>query len=430
MRYSSNRNNIGRIALVASTAVVLTSPILVSAEEPIRTGKIQIYGNEKIRTYVIRRQIPLRTGDAYDPRRVEDARLRIRQIPGVDYSEVRVNYTPEDSSLAINVVVTEKPTFRGFPIIQRGYENKMSFGGWVAEDNFRGRSEMIGASAMFRGGTALSFAWENPWLGRGPRIGIGLAAVYLDYRYVFDDFDGFFEDSRIQSGGADFSVIYTFGFGMQAFTRLGYRQVEGDRSGVTIKPGGDRFATLTLGIRYDGRGSRLYPWAGWFLRAEAAGAGPGDDAYSIVRGLLDARAFFPVFDRAVVGLQLATKVNDGEQVPIYMREHLGGGLTIRGYEYGTFNGVNSALTSAEFRIPINFSRERTVEDLLFAASLNLFVDSGLTWELDQAFDRQQWHTGFGVGIHLLNSWVKGVRFDYGWNTDSNGRLDIEIGVKF
>jgi outer membrane protein assembly factor BamA len=297
MKNSSNRHKIAPISLFALAALALASPVIVSAEEPIRTGEIRIYGNEKIKTYIIRRQIPLRTGAAYDPRKVEDARVRIRQIPGVDYSEVRVNYTAVDSSLALNVVVTEKSTFRGFPIVQRGYENIMSFGGWVADDNFRGRSEMIGVSAMFRGGTALSFAWENPWLGQGPRIGIGLAAVYLDYLYVYDDLEGLFLDSRIRSGGGDFSLIYTFGFGMQAFTRLGYQQVEGDRPGVTIKPDGDRFGTVTLGVRYDGRGSRLYPWAGWFLRAEAAGVGPGDAAYSIVRGLLDARVYLPVFDR-------------------------------------------------------------------------------------------------------------------------------------
>lgn len=430
MTKSLNFLQTARIGLVVSAAVVLTPPALVSAGEPIKTGEIRIYGNEKIKTYIIRRQIPLRRGAPFDSRQVEEARSRIREIPGVDYSEVRVNYTAMDSSLTLNVVVTEKSTFCVFPIVERGYENLMSFGGAVAEDNFRGRSESIGASAMFRGGMVFSAAWENPWLGQGPRIGVGLDADYADYLYVYDDLGALFEESRIRSGGLDLSLFYTFGFGMRAFTRLGYRRHEGDTEGVTIKPGGDQYGMVTIGIRHDGRGSRLYPWSGWLLGVEASGVGPGVDAYSILEGVVDARVYLPVFDRTVFGLQFTTRVNDGERIPIYLREHLGGGLTIRGYDYGTFNGVSSALTSAEFRIPINFSRQRTVEDLLFAASLHFFVDAGATWELDQTPDSDHWHSGFGVGILLLNSWVRGVRFDYGWNTNSSGRLDIEIGSKF
>jgi outer membrane protein insertion porin family len=425
-----NRLQTARIGLAVSAAVILAPPAIVSAGEPIKTGEIRIYGNEKIKTYIIRRQIPLRRGAPFDSRRVDEARSRIRQIPGVDYSEVRVNYTAADSSLALNVVVTEKSTFRGFPIVERGYENLMSFGGGIAEDNFRGRSESIGVSAMFRGGTVLSAAWENPWLGQGPRIGVGLDADYADYLYVYDDLEGLFEGSRIRSGGVDFSLFYTFGFGMRAFARLGYRRHEGDAEGVTIEPGADQYGLATIGIRHDGRSSRLYPWSGWLLQVEASGIGPGDDAYSILAGAVDARVYLPVFARTVFGLQFTSRVKDGDRIPIYLREHLGGGLTVRGYDYGSFNGVSSALTSAEFRIPINFSRQRSVEDLLFAASLHLFVDAGATWELDQTPDSDLWHSGFGVGILFLNSWTRGIRFDYGWNANSSGRLDVEIGSKF
>jgi len=429
MPYWFRRFRTSRIFTAGLAAAFAILPIVVWAGTPLNTGQIRIYGNDKIKSYIIRREIRLKTGEPFDRDKVEQARRRISEIPGVDYSEIRVFYTPVDSSLALNVVVTEQSAFAAFPIIQRGYENIFGFGAWVADDNFRGRSEKIGASFLLRGGTVVTAGWENPWLGQGPRIGIGAGGKYAYYRYVYDDFDGVFEGTRISQGGVDGSFLYTFGTGTRVFTRLGYELADADREGATIKPDGDKYGTISLGIKHDGRSSALFPWSGWYLSAEAIGIGPGDDAYSITEGRLDTRLFLPVFNRTVLGLQVTANVKEGDEVPIYLREHLGGGLTIRSYDYGSFNGVSSILTSAEFRIPFNFSRDRTVEDLLFGASLHFFYDGGATWELNQSLNKDAWQNGFGLGIMLMNPWIRGFRFDYGWNRDSN-RGHFEIGAKF
>jgi outer membrane protein assembly factor BamA len=416
--------------LFAAAASLAALPAGAWGEEPMRTGKIHVVGNKKIKDYIILREVPLRTGQPYDKEKVDEARRRVRKIPGVDYSEIRVFYTPIDSSLSLNVVVTEKSTFTGFPIIRRGPENVFSFGAWVAEYNFRGRSETIGASLATRGGTVADVFWENPWLGRGPRVGIGLSGDYNRYKYVYDDLGGVYEGQGIQSGGGKLSLFYTFGSGLRPYAEVGYRLVDGEAESMTIKPDGDRFPTVTLGILYDGRSSTLYPWSGWYLLAETVAVGPGDDAYSIVTGHLDARVFLPIFNRVVFGLQGSGNIKDGDDIPVYMREHLGGGMTIRGYDYGTFNATNSVLTGAELRVPINFSRELTVEDQLFAASFHLFADAGAVWEQDESLNPERWHGGFGAGVLLLNSAFRGVRFDYAWNDDLEGLFHFEIGARF
>ncbi len=285
-------------------------------------------------------------------------------------------------------------------------------------------------SALFRGNTVLRGIWENPWIGQGPRIGVGVGADYENYLYVYDDLGGVFEGKRIQRGGGQFSVFYSFRPEFRVFSRLGYEQAKGEIDGMTVKPDGDRFGTVTLGTRYDGRDSRLFPWSGLFVNAEIAGIGPGDEAYSIVAGKLDTRLFFALFGRTVFGLQARAAVKDGNNIPIYLREHLGGGLTIRGYDFGTFNGVNSVVTGAEYRIPINFSRDRTVEDVLFAASFHLFADAGAVWEQGESLETDKWHGGYGAGFHFLNSWVRGLRVDYGWHNGGEGRLHVEVGAKF
>lgn len=403
------------------------------AQPPMRFGEVRIAGNKKTRDYVIRREVPVERGTPYDKARVTEARRRIAEIPGIDFSEIRVVYVPADSALRLDVRVTEKQTFRAAPLIRRGYENIYSFGLWLAEDNFRGRSEVLGLAVLLRGNTVVQGRWENPWLGQGPRFGVGVDARYRDYRYVYGDLGGVFEDGRIRRADFELSLLYSFRRNFRVFLTTGYEQTEGDVDGTTVKSGGDRYATLFAGTRYDGRSSRLFPWSGVYVRAEAGVYGPGDAAYSIAAGRLDTRVFAPVLGRTVLGARARASVNDGDTIPVYLREHVGGGLTLRGYDFGAFNGTNSILAGAEFRIPLNFNRDRSVEDRMLAVSVHLFADAGVAWEQDQSPDPDRWHGGFGGGIHFLNSWVQGLRVDYGWHSGeggAGGRVHVEIGALF
>jgi outer membrane protein insertion porin family len=418
------------LALVFLLLTTADSPPETCARTPMRFGEVRIVGNKKTREYVIRREIPVKWGAPYDKALVAEARQRIAEIPGIDHSEIRVVYVPADSALRLDVRVTEKRTFRAAPLIRRGYENIYSFGLWLADDNFRGRGEVVGLAVLLRGNTVVRGRWENPWLGQGPRIGIGLDARYRDYRYVYDDLGGVFADGRIRRADVELSLMYSFRRDFRLFLNTGYEHTDGDVDGMTVKPDGDRYATVFAGTRYDGRSSRLFPWSGVYVRAEAGVYGPGDAAYSIPAGRLDTRVFVPVLDRTVLGLRASASVKDGDTIPVYLREHVGGGLTLRGYDFGAFNGTNSILAGAEFRIPLNFNRERTVEDRRVAVSLHLFADAGVAWEQDQSPDPDRWHGGFGGGIHFLNSWVQGLRVDYGWHGGNGGRVHVEIGAMF
>ena len=401
-----------------------------AAARPARTGEVRVYGNEKVKTYVIRREIRLRTGEAYDPSEVQRARRRIEKIPGVDFSDIRVGYTPLDSSLSLTVIVTERSTFEGFPLIRRGLEDKFSFGLRVADSNFRGCSERISAFALFRGNTAFGLAWENPWLGQGPRIGLGIRGGYRQYEYVYDDLGEALDGAEIRRASGEASVFYTFDSGLRPYLAAGYEQVESDEPGATVIPDRDRFATLSLGLQYDGRSSRIFPWSGWYFDAAATEIGPGDDRFSIFDGLADLRTYLPILDRLVFAVQGRGRLRDGDTIPSYLRQHLGGGLTIRGYDFGSFHGVNSVVTGAELRVPVNFARQRTVEDLLVAVSVHLFADAGAAWERDQELVGELWHSGYGLGLQIMNAQVEGLRVDYGWHQGSNGRWHVEIGARF
>jgi outer membrane protein insertion porin family len=397
----------------------------------VKTGEIRVFGNEDIKTYIILREIKLRTGDSFDATRVAAAKERIRRIPGVDYSDIRTSFNPDDSTMALSVIVTEKSSLEGYPVIRRGYQDEMSFGLRAVNSNFRGRSERLWSSFVVRGNRIFTAGWENPWIGAGQRrIGIGLCAHFKDYDYVYDDNGEVFRDAEIRRSGVEFSVFQTFTDRMRISLALGFENVESGRSGVTLEPGGDGYLTASVGFDYDARDSDRFPWSGVRARATGREIGPGDDAYSIHEGQIDAGAYMSILSRTVLALGARLNYRDGDEIPLYRREHLGGSGTLRGREFGSFHGTKSILFGAEYRVPWNFSRAEPVADVLLGISTHLFADAGVAWENDGDLDTEIFHGTFGVGILILNGSVPGLRIDYGWHQHSNGRWEIDIGAKF
>jgi hypothetical protein len=63
-------------------------------------------------------------------------------------------------------------------------------------------------------------------------------------------------------------------------------------------------------------------------------------------------------------------------------------------------------------------------------SAHLFADAGGAWEDGQDLNSNIFHGTFGLGILVLNGSVPGLRIDYGWHQNSNGRWEVDIGAKF
>lgn len=424
-----------RTSLIAAvvTAAAICAPDASSGPgtKPPVVTKVQVGGNEKVKTYIIRREIPFFPGDPLDPQKLREARSRISQVPGVDYSEIRIIENDADSTRALLAIVTEKSALDGYPVVKRGSQDRMSFGVRAVQRNFRGRSESLSCSLLFRANTVVTAAWENPWLGSGQsRIGLGLRAFYKDYEYVYDDVGGAFKDAGIERYGLDLSVFRTFARRLRLTLGLGYERVESGNRFVTNDPGGDAYVAASLGVRYDGGDGRRFPWSGVVLEALGREVGPGTDEYSIHEGHAAAAAYAPLAGRAVLALGGSLDYRSGDRIPAYRREHLGGSGTLRGHGFGTFHGIRSVISSVEFRVPLNFSRARPAEDLLLGISAHLFADAGAAWEDGENLDGEKFHGTFGVGVIILNGSVPGLRIDYGWHRHSSGRLEVDVGMKF
>jgi outer membrane protein assembly factor BamA len=402
-----------------------------ASEQPaLKVGEIRVHGNHKIKPHILRREIPLKRGDIYVEETLEKAHQRIRRIPGVDYSDIRIALSPRDTLLILTIVVTEKPTFNGRPLIRRGYQNKMSFGLEIWEKNFRGESEELSGSFLLRGNTLFNAHWRNPWVGTGPRIGVNLDLFYKDYVYVYDDLGPVYTDAPIERFGGELSLFRKIGDKTHISVGGGFESEKITRFGDFPPPNRETYAIISATLLYDSRQTPIYPWNGIYLKTTAREHGLGNERVTAHEGLVDLRLFKSIFGRAVLAGHSRIRYFDGDKVPIYRRDHIGGSHTLRGYDYGSFHGYRSIVTGVEGRIPVNFSIDLPVESLILGMAFHVFADAASAWDDNNNLTVDNFHGTFGAGVVFISEGLSGLRFDYGWRLDDPGRFEFDVRMKF
>ncbi len=415
-----------------------------AAADTIRTGRIVVNGNTRTRTRVILRRIPLRPGDPFDYKRLEQARANLRSIPGIDYSEIRVQYQREDSSLGLSVFVTEVPTLAGSIWLQRGSEDEFSIGAALRDPNFRGNGERLRVSGVFLNDTAVRVRWENPWLGNGhKRVGIGVTSWYRSYRYAYDDFSGIFDRVRIRREGVRALVFHESmlpaprpwerpGSLKPRLRMTAFAGIERIESGVIGPPNGSGANTeieTGLSLVHDTRTSAAFPFAGRYLSARLAWVTSLDGVRPVREARVDARLFVPIGGRLVSAARIGATLRGGSEFA-YRREHVGGGTSLRGWSYGSFHGYSAAIGTAELRLPLNFTRDEPLEAVLLGIEVHAFADGAATWDRYSTLSNKNVFAGYGAGISLLNRQMRGLRVDWGFTRQHKNRVHVEVGTSF
>gem|GEM_PF-2689503 len=415
-----------------------------AARDTIRTGRIVIAGNARIRSGVILREIPLHPGEPFDYRLLQRARSNLRRIAGIDYSEVRVQYQPEDSSLGLRVFLTEVPTIEGTAWLQRGPENDYSVGVGFRDANFRGNGERVMVSGLFFNDTAGRVHWENPWLGANRhRLGIGIAAWHRSYRYVYDDFGGRYNGLRIRRDGLLAMAIHespppapqpwqrpgSLRSRLRSELFAGIETIDSEIIAGAHATGRNTEVETGVRVSRDTRTSTAFPFTGSLFTTRLAWIFSLDRARPVREAFVDARRFVPLGGRIVAAARLRTTLRGGSNFA-YRREHTGGGKSLRGWPYGSFHGYSAAVGTVELRLPLNFDREEPLEEVLLGLEVHAFADGAAAWDRFSTLSRDDVFAGYGIGVGLLNRQVRGLRVDWGFARHHKSRVHVEVGLSF
>jgi outer membrane protein insertion porin family len=405
----------------------------VSEGGRFRVGRVNISGNTKTKDKVIRREVPLKPGDMFNSVELETTKAR---LDGLQYfSDVQVTGSPAGGGYRdMNILVEEKAT--GSVGVGIGFSSIDSVVGFLTLEqanfdlfnpwNFTGGGQRF--SSSLRIGTERSEASVSivePWLF-DQQLALGNELYYKQSDYFSD----FYQQSnfgyavslrkplgkkgsikgeyRIENVNIDSEIDSrdTFPNGKGGAGNVPGDPTNGANSFLSEENiGGDYLrSALSVNYVYDTRDSAVEPRTGHKIDAGIIYAGLGGDVDALTASVQGAQYWNLKWDSILsVNGELAFADGLDGELPIFERLFLGGGRTLRGFEFrdvgprddgysnDVYGGGSLGFVTVEYSVPVI----ETIRAVVFSDSGFVNEDS---W--DPALDDIYSDVGFGVRLKL------------------------------
>lgn len=410
----------------------------ISETQKLFVERIDIEGNVRTMDKVLRREMELVEGDAFNRQKLARSEEKLKDLNFFETVTVTNEQGSAPDKRVIGVNVEEKST--GELSVGAGFSTAdgplADFR--IRERNFLGKGQDLLLSTTIAGErTEFDVSFTEPYfMGRDLSVGAGAFHSTRDYQD-----ESSYDQKR--SGGV-FRVDYPLSDRWRQ--ALSYRlesseitNVKDTASRYIRAQAGDRTTSaVSQSLVYDARDSKQMPTrglTGW-LTGEYAGLG-GDANY--LSGKLGASYYYPVYEDKVI-LNVLGEVGAitglGEDVRISERFTLGGG-SLRGFESGgvgprdiltedALGGNTFYRASVEMAFPIGLPQELGVKG-------HAFTDVGSLWGLDEnpdpaIVDDNSLRASAGVGVSWRSP-MGPIRFDYALPYASES-YDVEENFRF
>jgi len=364
----------------------------------VYVDRIDIVGNTQTLDYVIRREMSVVEGDAYNRALVDRSKRQIRALGY--FKEVDIQEIPGSAPdrTALQVKVEEQPT--GELSFSAGYSSvdQLVLDLGISQRNFRGRGQDVRARVSVGSlRQQLDFSFTEPrFLNRDVAAGIDL----YGYRYDLSDYSAY----KTTTYGVTFRANFPLSIDSRGAIRYTLRQDEieiddfyCDRSSGAIvsaafceQVGTFLTSLIGYGARLDRRNDYLNPTRGWYVDFNQDVAGLGGDV-NFVRTDLESgwfHGFNKDFILSVTGSGGYVVGWAGDAVRINDRYYKGG-LNFRGFETAgigprdvslqrtdALGGKMYAIGTVELTVP-TFLPEQ------YGIKAALFTDFGTLGKLDK-----------------------------------------------
>lgn len=390
--------------------------------------RINVIGNARTKDYVIRREIRLAEGDAYNRLLVDQARLRLQKLSF--FKSVKVSREPGSAQdrVVLNFLIEEQPT--GELSLAGGYSSSVGVIGEVAytERNLLGKGQYLRlklSGSMESAQIDLSFT-EPRFLDRNMSAGFDAFHKENDY----SDQSGY--EQRKTGGALRVGFALTENIWLQPSYSILQDEVFNvdDDASFPIEQAGLAGARIISAVgyslTYDTRNNRLNPSRGLYLTLNQELAGVGGDT-NYIQTVAEARGYYPIYEGiTLVGRLIGGHITgwDGQSV-LSVDAFFKGGETIRGFDTsgigpraandeGGFDAIGGKVFysgTIEVRFPIPF----LPEELGFSGAV--FADAGSLYDTDYSAadgvvnDDDVLRSAVGASL-LWNSPVGPLRADF------------------
>ena len=396
-----------------------------------RVGAIDLEGLRTTKEYIVRREIWTAPGDTLDLARLNQDVTRLENLS--IFAEVLVSISGGGGEgVRLRFKFREMPPV--IPVIAFLYteENGFSIGPGVSSLNLTGRAISLSGRAYVGGADQYWVRSILPWIA-GNHFSIDFYAAELSRPDIRNDFNERSGEVTLKVG----TYVGEHGRLLGRATRL---VMESDVPGITIEPDNrDALRSLWVTVGWDSRDSYRKPRRGWQCELEAGKTGGplgGNGDFGTLT--LDVRRFVPVGrsqKTLLSGLVSLQNGAVGTDFPTYLRYHIGGANSVRGYPVQgpdeTQAGRSQMIGTLEHSFTLFPVRRFDVFAWSFGVGLDaaLFGDAGLAWDDpgDCSLDRTR--TGVGGGVRLLVPGAEMMRLEVGWSGRNDPVFHFAVGSK-
>jgi outer membrane protein insertion porin family len=380
---------------------------------------VEISGNVRTLDKVIRREVLLVEGDAFNTSKLRRTRQRIRNLGFFERVEIENKVGSARDKTVVDVTVKERST--GEISFGAGFS---SASGVLADASISERN-LLGNGQDLRLGLQLGarqqlidLSFTEPYfLGKSLSAGFDLFSTRQDLQ----------SQSSFDSEALGFALRSGFRITETLFQTWSYTLREdkvtdiASNASLAVQEQEGEFITSSIGqsLLYDKRDNRLNPTAGYFVELGNTFAGLGGDS-RYLKNELSGGTFYQVFDKWIVNLNGGASyiVGIGDDIRIIDRFFLGG-KSLRGFEdsgVGPRDGASGDSiggnwfyrTTAGVTFPLGLPNE-------FGVRGRVFTDAGSIGENDSSFgaatDTGSIRMSVGTGL-LWNSPFGPINIDF------------------
>lgn len=388
--------------------------------------------NLRTKPYVFERSQAVKPGEVFETKNVE-ATIRELYRTGVFTSIEPVLSGKENDPNArvVEFLVEERPTTTINGSISYGTSVGLVGGIKLSDSNFLGRGQeaAFNIEASNKGDKTLELSLFDPWI-RGTERVQGGGSIY--WKESVDDDAASNEVEKVRKIG----TRWTIGKGLndKIFVRgslrfdhykeiLGSKEINDKYNLVAISP------TLI----YDSRDNAFSPTKGIYSTLSYEFGDLIRDSRKYSQFEADLRGYHRTFfkDKNVMAYRVVWG-STGSGTPEALRFSIGGAETLRGYDYGKYDGFNKFHATIENRTQVN----KYIQ-------LVAFFDIGNAWQNVTTVNGKKVYSpnrkdangfkdlkkGVGIGVRL-NTPIGPLRFDYGWPLDPEEKGGKKTGGKF
>ena len=418
-----------------------TIDVLININEGPRVyvNSINIAGNTRTLDKVIRREVGLSEGDAYNKYTINYSKGSVRALnffSDVDVDEQRTNYPDK-----IDLIITVEEKNTGEASIGAGYSSStagnLNLG--LKENNFLGRGQKVNFGASFANTrTTYDIKFTEPYFNNKP------------LSLTTEIYSSFNDPASVNYETEDLGLGLSMGFPVASdksiFPRysLFTSKVKADSNATDYErllAGSDTVSQLGYTFRFDRRNSKYKPSKGYNLTIYQDIAGLGGTSY-FYKNNLEFNSYKRLSKRLIGAFKFDSGAVNGyndKYAPLSANYNLGGNK-LRGFKSGKIGpktgnsytgGQYYYVTSLETNIDFNFET--------YDITSTLFLDVGSLWGLENPAysninDDHKIRSSAGVNFNW-DSAIGPINIVYAnilesENTDTTDNLYFDIGYNF